>query len=326
MPTKNNEQRSHRVKNVLHNQALRQDIKKATVLLENTLQQITPVLAPSVRGWMRKLSGTMHPEDYFLHPDAFPMFLLPYWVEKATRARLSRRFHRDLIYSTLNGYYYVRLIDNFMDRDGDTNLLLLPAMHVFQFEYVRAYTTHFPPEHAFWRIMRETWFRSGDAAMHDAMLTDMDSTQFKNVAAQKVCAVKIPIAAVCHYYHRQDLIAGWNELVDMLGCWHQMLNDLFDWRKDLAHENDTYFLSEARRRLRWSEPTAEWVMREGFEWGIGLLGDWMESMQSIAAGLNSSGLRTYLRTRRALLDERVTELIGPVQAIQHLAAAIRSDR
>ena len=174
--------------------------------------------------------------------------------------------------------------------------------------------------------MRETWFRSGEAAMHDAMLRDMDATQFKDVAAQKVCAVKIPIAAVCHYYDRQDLITGWNELVDILGCWHQMLNDLFDWRKDLAHQNDTYFLSEARRRLRPAETPAEWVIREGFQWGVELLGDWMKSMQSMAAELNSPGLSTYLRTRRALLAERVAEMIAPVQAIQHLAAAIRSDR
>jgi hypothetical protein len=153
----------------------------------------------------------------------------------------------------------------------------------------------------------------------------MDSTQFKNVAAQKVCAVKIPIAAVCHYYDRQDLVTGWNHLADLLGCWHQMLNDLFDWHKDLIHENNTYFLSEARRRVRPGETVAEWVIREGFQWGIQLLDDWMQNLQIMAAELHSSGLSSYLRTRKARLAERVAEMITPVQAIQHLATAIRSN-
>jgi hypothetical protein len=104
-----------------------------------------------------------------------------------------------------------------------------------------------------------------------------------------------------------------------------MLNDLFDWHKDLIHENNTYFLSEARRRVRPGETVAEWVIREGFQWGIQLLDDWMQNLQIMAAELHSSGLSSYLRTRKARLAERVAEMITPVQAIQHLATAIRSN-
>lgn len=314
--------RTPRFRKVINNQMLRHDIKKATERLEDTLHEMTPVLAPSVCNWMKRLSGTPQPEDYFLHPEAFPMFLLPYWAEKATGARSARGFRRDLIYSTVNGYYYIRLMDNVMDGDGNANLLLLPAMHIFHLEYIRPYTIHFPPAHVFWEIMRKNWFRSGEAAMHDAMLTDLNATQFRSIAAQKVCAVKIPIAAVCHHYQRPDLIEGWDELVDMLGCWHQLLNDLFDWQKDLAHKNSTYFLSESIRRLRPGETTAEWVIREGLQWGIELLDDWMVSMQAIAVKLQSPGLRAYLRTRTGLFAERVAALTEPVQAMQRLVAAM----
>jgi hypothetical protein len=216
-------------------------------------------------------------------------------------------------------------MDNIMDRDGNEDLHLLPVMHVFLLECVRPYTTHFPPEHAFWRILRTTWFRSAEAAAHDAMLHDLDAQQFTGISAQKVCAVEIPIAAVCHYYHRPDLICGWNQLVHALGCWHQMLNDLFDWRKDLAHENDTYFLSEARRRARAGETPAEWVVREGFQWGIERLDVYMQEMDAMAKKLRSSGLRAYLRKRRVLLEQRVGAMIPPLHAIQHLVAAMHSN-
>jgi hypothetical protein len=275
---------------------------------------------------MRKLSGTLHPQDYFLHPEAFPMFLLPYWVEKATGATPVRAFRRDLVYATVNGYYYIRLMDDVMDRDGNAEPALLPAMNVFVFESIRPYTIHFPPGHAFWDIMRETWFRSAEAASHDALLSDIDATRFTNVAARKVCGVKIPIAAVCYYYDKTGLIPRWDALVDALGCWHQMLNDLFDWRKDLEYGNSTYLLSEARRRARPQETIAEWVIREGFQWGITSLDHWMASLQTIAVELQSTGLRRYLRKREARLAARLEEIAAPVRMMQHLVAAVQRSR
>lgn len=310
----------------LYNRALRTDIERATKLVDHTVTSMTPILAGTVRAWMRKLSGTSRPEDYFLHPEAFPMFLLPAWIEKATGAKPRRAFRRDLIYSTVNGYYYVRLLDDLMDADGEIPPAMLPAMHVFVFESIRPYTAHFAPDHAFWRMMREHWFRSAEAAAHDALLEEIDATAFANIAAQKVCAVKIPAGAVCHYYDRPDLLPRWNALADTLGCWHQMLNDLFDWRKDLAHGSSTYFLSEGRRRARPRETTAEWVIREGFQWGVDALEARMAQLEAMAVELRSAGLSRYLRARKALLAERVTEMAEPVKAMQQLVSAMQASR
>lgn len=310
----------------VHNQTLRHDIAKAAEILENTLRQMAPNLAPSLCRWMRKLAGTPYPSDYFLHPEAFPMFLLPYWVEKATGAKAARPFRRDVIYSTLSGYYSIRLMDNIMDRDGDGEVQILPAVQIFLLECFRPYALHFPSEHPFWKTMRATWFRSADASAHDALLETLDATAFANVAAQKVCAVKIPVEAVCHYYARPDLIPLWNALADALGWWHQMLNDVFDWRKDLEHGNNSYFLSEARHRAQPGEGTAEWVIREGFRWGIESLEDRMEGLQATAVELHSPGLRVYLRQRKARLNERLGEMAQPVHAMQQLVAAIQANR
>lgn len=309
-----------------HNRALRADIHRATLRVEETVKHMTPSLSGSVCEWMRKLSGTPHPEDYFLHPEAFPMFLLPYWVEKATGARTLRQFRRDLVHSTVNGYYYVRMLDDLMDDDAELPPPLLPAMHVFLYESIRLYMAYFPPDHPFWPLMRAAWFQSAESASHDILLDDTDATAFVNIAAQKVCACKIPIAAVCYYYGRPDLIPPWTNLTNTLGCWHQMLNDLFDWRKDLEHGNSTYFLSEGRRRARPRETTAEWVIRDGFQWGVDELDRWMRKLQTMAVELHSPGLSRYLRTRKALLASRLATMAQPVQALQQLVAAIQASR
>jgi hypothetical protein len=51
------------------------------------------------------------------------------------------------------------------------------------------------------------WFASADVTIQDADSTEIDREQFMRVAAQKTCAVKIPLAAVCHRFGRPDLLA-----------------------------------------------------------------------------------------------------------------------
>jgi hypothetical protein len=97
--------------------------------------------------------------------------------------------------------------------------------------------------------------------MEDAHQTDIDLARFQQIAAQKVCAVKIPIAAICYYHQQPELIKPWSIFVDLLGCWHQMSNDLFDWVEDSAHQSKTYFLCEAARQKIPQESLTNWVMR-----------------------------------------------------------------
>jgi hypothetical protein len=48
--------------------------------------------------------------------------------------------------------------------------------------------------------------------------------------ARKVVGASIPIAAVCHRYDRSELLAPWSAFVELLGRWHQMLNDPAVWQ------------------------------------------------------------------------------------------------
>ncbi len=293
-------------------------ITAAIASINSKMAQKAPFMAERVRTWMQGLSGSLQPADYFTHPLAFPMLLLPWWAEKACRPVPDIPFQSDLAYSTINGYYHIRMIDDAMDGDAEVDLGLLPALNFFHTQFQSAYQPHFPPGHPFWAVFADVWLHSGESVMQDASTSDIDRDRFVQFAAQKVCAAKIPIAAVCYHSNRPDMIPPWCQLVDLLGCWNQMIDDLFDWRKDMEHGAPTFFLSEAGRRKAPGESVAAWVVREGFAWGSETLHLWMAELQEMAQHLSSPGLFAYLGTRERLFVERETQVAAGFRSMDRL--------
>lgn len=300
-------------------------IAAAISSIDSEMAQKAPFMAGRVGAWMRDLSGSLQPADYFTHPLAFPMLLLPWWAEKTCRPVSDISFQSDLVYSTINGYYSIRMIDNVMDGDTNVDLGLLPALNFFHTQFQSAYQPHFPAGHPFWDDFANIWLRSGESAMQDASASDIDRARFVQVAGQKVCAVKIPVAAICYHSDRPDLIPPWYQLVDLLGCWHQMMNDLFDWRKDMDHRTPTFFLSQAGRRKAPDESIAAWVVREGFAWASETLHLWMAELQEMAQHLSSQGLSAYLGARERLFLEREAQVTTGFQSMARLLTAIQGE-
>jgi hypothetical protein len=289
------------------------------------MRQTAPYMADQVFAWMQQLARSDRPADYFTHPVAFPMLLLPWWLEQAFHEMPDRAFQADLIYSTINGYYFIRLLDNVMDDHATVEHTLLPAAGFFHTQFQSQYQRYFPYSHPFWKLFTAVWFHSGDATIKDAALATLDRDTFIEVAAQKVSAAKIPLAAVCYRYEQPERIELWSRFIDLLGCWHQMFNDLFGWHKDLARATPTYFLSEAERRRDPTEPVAAWVVREGFAWGMQSLTVWMAEAKTLAGQLHVPHLEGYLDTRMMLLLDRYAELqAGLDSAAQLFAMAARS--
>ncbi len=299
-------------------------IRAATARQHADLRQAMPVVSVQIIEWMQQLAGTTQTGAYFQHPLAFPSLLLPWWVETQICDAPDEAFQLDLAGSTINGYYYIRLIDNLMDGDTTGEVGLLPALGFFHTRFQSVYQIYFSAGHPFWGFFREIWFRSAEAAMQDANLTEFDETLFKQVAAQKVCAAKIPVAAVCYFYNRPDLIPPWAAFIDRFGAWHQLLNDLFDWHKDHTHHAVTWFLSEAERRQDPAEAVVTWVARQGFAWGINQLQTWMTDLQRAAEQLGSPDVLDYLSQRQALLDEQKLAAESGLQAIAKLAGSMDS--
>lgn len=264
------------------------------------LERAMPLVGEQVLAWMKQLGGTEQPADYYHHPRGSFMFLFPWYLEKTLDPNPDPSFQSDLVYSTINGYYFIRLIDNLTDGHGQVERKLVPALGFFHTQFQMGYQVHFPAGHPFWDFFRHVWFHSADVTTKDLQLLEIDRAEFVHIAAQKTCAVKLPLAALCYHYQRPEQLTPWSQFVDVFGCWHQMCNDLFHWHEDWSLHTATYFLSEAQRRKRSTESIADWVIEGGFEWGLQLLDAWMAELQQLAVSL-STDLVNHLNYRQALL-------------------------
>lgn len=303
--------------------ALRALVGEAFVTLRGRLESGTPVLGQHVEAWMTGLTRGAPAEDYYLRPSAFPMLLLPWWLEASIGGELDRTFQGNLVYSTVCGYYVVRMVDDLMDGDRPPPAAVLPAIVVLHTEFLRTLQSSFGADHPFWDALETGSRLSSETASADAGLASIDRAAFVQTSARKTSGARIPLAAVAHRYGRTDLVPPWARLVDALGCWHQMLNDLRGWHGDLAAGRATYFLSEGERCRGHDRSTSEWVVSEGLAWGLAELSGWMRELLEVAETLGTPELVAYLRDRQALIDAEWDELAAGLPALERLARALR---
>jgi hypothetical protein len=276
-------------------------VSRAMARLEVDLRAEVPHEAGRIMDWMRSLSGGGRPETRFLLPEQVPMLLMPWLAAKRPGESPDEAFHLDNFYAAISGYYFIRLIDDLMDRESGGELAILPAAAFFHTQFHGTYHRFFGPDHPFWDHFRRWWFGSAEFAMHDARLERIDRAAFVAIAAKKICAAKIPVAAACYRCGRQDLIPLWDRFYDLLGCYQQMLDDMADWRRDAARAGTTsYFLSEAAARRRPEEPVLDWIVREGYRRGIGELEGWMSEMEEVVHSLNCNEVSLYLGVRKTI--------------------------
>lgn len=321
----------------MYPQVLTHLVDKAIQRTLDGMQQDGPFMAQKAASWFTQLAGTARPADYFLHPLAFPMLLLPWWLEQTLRDAPDTDFQADLIYSSINGYYFIRLIDNVMDGDGDrhengdengdengygaTERRQLPMLGVFHSQFHAVYQQYFDSRHPFWTHFHQIGIQSAESALRDAASTAIDSNAFATIAGRKVIGGKIPLAAVAYRHQRPDIFQAWQPFYDQLGRWHQMYNDLFGWIKDLQNDTPTYFLCEGRRRKSPAQSMAAWVIHEGFDWGMGYLENGSEELLVRAEQLHSRELVDYLQARRRLMYTQATQITRAFQSLEPLLGA-----
>ena len=177
-------------------------------------------------------------------------------------------FQTDLIYSSINGYYSIRLCDNIADNDCPPELRkLAPCTLYFDSEAIRPYRNHFPATHEFWNLFDKFLAQQAEASAADSLLEDVDAETFASLSSRKFTGTKIPMAAVRFRYQvLESEFEQWLRFVDCLGNFAQFSNDFFDWHHDSLHGITTYVSSESRRRAP-DESIATWFLREGFDWG-----------------------------------------------------------
>ncbi|MCU0755062.1 MAG: class 1 isoprenoid biosynthesis enzyme [Xanthomonadales bacterium] len=290
--------------------------------LSERLDTHLPDSAAPIRQWMHALSAGFGPRAYFTHPQAFPTLALPHWAAESLGLAADPEFQLQLAYSSICGYYFIRMIDNVMDGEATLESTLLPALAFFHAEFQSVYQQCFALDSPFWPLFRSAWYGTAEAAMQDARSKHITLETFEAVSARKVRAALIPVGAVFVRQGNYSPIAAWSALTYQLGRWHQMENDLFDWYKDQRNGNQTCFLSAAEHRRDADESAMMWIVRTGFRESCDLLRGWIADTTRMAQSLGSEALIAYLDARAEGFEQRSRLALAGLGGLQRIARAM----
>lgn len=287
----------------MYTEELHTIIKNACADFDKSVENSTAYWKKNITIWLAKLNKGLSLQKQIEYPDSFPLFLLPYWLEKSFKGGISEELQRDLAFSSIHMYLYVRFIDNVMDGDDVADNDILTVLNVFHSEFQRVYSKYFAYDHPFWNHFKEIWYTSGAISSEDLISNVIDEDHFRNLCGRKFCFAAIPVAAVCCLNGREDLIPHWVDFINEMSCFSQMSNDFFDWHKDSRNNNMTFFLCEAEKQ-RGEESIAGWVYNEGLQWGFDYMMSQIEDLKNLAEKAAISDVFTYIDQRRDILLER----------------------
>lgn len=275
---------------------------------------------------MARLSPTGSAPDYLTQPKMFPTLLLPWWMAKSLDLQLDTAFHADILYSSLNGYYHIRLLDNLMDGHGSTELKILPAAAFFHTQFQFAYQAWFEAHHPFWKIFQDEWFSSAEAVAREIDLEHLGVPEFEQISVKKVCAVKIPLAATAYHYSQAGQLPRWSRFAEALAGWAQMMDDVFDWHQDLRHRKSSFFLSLAGQSRDPGESIESWVVREGFNLGVENLQSRFPQLRQMARQLDSPDAERYVDVRERMLEEDAARVGAGLSTLLEIAKVLEPER
>ncbi len=303
----------------LQDDQLRELVADACARIQAELSRRAPFLGERLGSWMANLSPTGRAPEYFLQPRSFPLLHLPWWAAKSFVDEPDREFLGDVVYSTVNGYYYIRLLDNLMDGHSTVELEILPATAFFHTEFQAVYQRYFCAEDPFWEIFRSAWFSASDAVTREVSLERIDYAEFEKVAVAKLAGAIIPVTAAAFHYDARERLRSWEDFTRALARWSQMEDDLFDWHGDLRHHKTSYFITEARRHKEF-ESVEAWVISEGFRQGMEKLQHELSLLHRLVPFLQSPDVVRYLNSRETILANLKVRINEAFQTLRDVAS------
>lgn len=296
-------------------------IVEAIARIRSDLARLAPHSAGEINGWIDRQAGQGAAEDCFRGLKAH-FLLIPWFLEARIRGDIDPRFQRDLVYSSINAYYFIRLLDNVADGHSPSDIPLLPMAALFHSRFQSTHSAWFPPDSSFWEHFDRLWIGMADATVRNSVMRDFSESDFIAVSSQKIAAVKIPVAAVCFRYERPDLLASWLGFYDRFACSHEMLDDLCDWQADLAAGHPTFLLSEAARRKRPRESIHAWLIREGLAAGYAKIQEWLGEARVLARSLDSPMLDSFVQYRYDQVERFWISIAPSLDQLRDLAEVL----
>jgi hypothetical protein len=299
---------------------LEEFVSNALLRFEANLNAALPRTAPQLRRYLQGVPAW--PEHVFAVRN-YPHFLLPYWFSPSANRIADVEFQTDLIYSSLNGYYSVRLCDNIADNDSPPELRkLAPCILYFACEAIRPYRKHFSATDEFWHSLDTFLALQAEASAADSFLKDVGTETFASLSSRKFTGTKIPMSAVhCRYPALKRSFEQWLLFVDCLSNFAQFNNDFFDWRHDSIYGIVTYISSEWRRQAPGASIT-EWFLREGFDWGVGELKLRFENVRLRGEELGNEAVVAWLIARRRALDDDIGRVLAGLNVLKTFGRVI----
>jgi hypothetical protein len=304
---------------------LRKLVDQACARIEDELNHHAPFLGQKISEWVARLSPSGKAPEYFFQPRSFPLVHLPWWAAKSFTTELDLKFLADVIYSTINGYYYIRLLDNLMDDHGTIEADILPGTAFFHTEFQAVYQEYFEATNHFWEIFRSAWFSASDAVTRQAHLDFVDKAAFEQVIVAKLAAAQIPVAAVVLRHGAGLRLQNWKEFTLALARFSQMEDDLSDWHHDLHHGIASYFLTQARGQKDLQSVEA-WVICEGFQHEMENLRRELSTLRRFTHCLHSPDVVRYLDVREDILQAQMVRMGEAFQVIKDVRRILRSVR
>ena len=87
------------------------------------LEAALPRSTPKLREFLRRVPTL---PKHVVNARGFPHLVLPYWLSPDREEVVDADFQTDVIYSSISGYYSIRLCDNIADNDCRPELRKLP--------------------------------------------------------------------------------------------------------------------------------------------------------------------------------------------------------
>jgi hypothetical protein len=290
---------------------------RAAQIAISNLSSGSSLLSEQALKWLGTRCDLSEPGTYFTRAQSLPILAFPWWLEQSIHCSVDAEFQSDLMYSSINGYYFTRMLDDIMD-GHDIERAVMPALYPLHMRFMSPYLKYFSSRNAFWDHFERILMITVDAVAGESTLKDLTEDDFVQFSARKPAAAVIPMAAVCSYYGRLDLLHPWENMFMSLGKWHQMSDDLRDWSSDYKSGNCTWLLAEAGRRRGDGESVPAWMGREGFEWVKAVIEKLMEDTMQAASALNSPGLVLYLQRRSELFSRQIHNMMATAAAYQEL--------
>lgn len=286
-------------------------LAEALAVLEDRMGTV-PALAALIAPWLE------HRQQRLTHPGFVPIFAAPRWVPLALGSAVEDTLDRELTYSTLCGYLFIRLVDDVMDGQYEGAYRLVPALAFFDAEFQGIYRSRFPADHPFWHEFEAGWTGSFEAAEEDRAAMIDSETAFETIAARKLAATRVPVAAAC--YLCDGPLETWMEVCDRLCCLHQFADDLTDWQDDLASGRSSWLINEARRNASGS--VAAWIISEGHTWALDTLDHMTRRVVDVGNKLGSPHVAEHARSFNAALQHWWQEQEPTFERLAALAEAM----